>query len=132
MFNFEHSIDGDIDLSKVWELYFDVSHWKKWDKELESVTLQGEFVKGSAGGMKMKNGQSLPFILDSVTPMSEFTTVSTLGAIVVSFGHTITSKTITHTVQIHGGEDKLVENIGKAIVAHIPESMDTLLSLSQQ
>ena len=132
MFNFEHSVNGDIDLEKVWALYSDVSRWVEWDKELESVTIEGEFVKGSIGIMNMKNGQSLPFVLDSVAPMNEFSTVSNLGAIIVTFGHILTSKNITHTINIVGDDDRLVEGLGEVVTAHIVENMNLLFSLSQK
>ncbi len=132
MFNFEHSINGDIDLEKAWALYSNVSRWTEWDKELESVTIEEQFVKGSVGIMNMKNGQSLPFVLDSVVPMVEFSTVSNLGAIVVTFKHILTSKTIKHTVNIVGDDDKQVEGLGQAITMHIAENMNTLLCLSRK
>ena len=132
MFDFEHSINGYIELQKVWALYSDVSRWIEWDKELESVAIEGQFVKGSVGIMNMKNGQSLPFVLDNVAPMTEFTTVSNLGAIVVTFGHILSSKTIKHTVNIVGDNDKQVEGLGQAITMHIAENMNILFSLSQK
>ncbi len=132
MYSFEHIVKGNIDLQKVWALYSDVSRWSEWDSDIESVALQGDFTKGSTGVINMKNGQALPFIIDSATSESEFVTSSHLGALTVSFGHTITEQSISHTVTIVGGEDKQMEGMGKGITAHIPKNMETLLSLSQK
>lgn len=132
MYQFEHMVKGDIDLKKAWIFYSDVSQWNKWDSDIENVILQGEFTEGSIGVMNMKNGQSLPFVLDSVISESEFVTSSHLGPVTVSFGHIITAKTMLHTVTMIGGEEKQLEEMGKGLTAHIPANMETLLSLSQK
>jgi len=132
MYSFEHSIEGNLNLKKVWALYSDVSRWKEWDNDVESVILQGEFVKGSAGIINLIDGKSMPFILDRVTIKSEFTTVSRLGALVVTFGHSFTSEYILHTVTIDGGEDKQMESMGKGISMNISASMERLIMLAKE
>lgn len=132
MFKYEKTVSGNIDSKKLWELYSDVSRWKEWDTEVENVLLNGEFVQGSNGVMGMKNGQSLPFVIDSVDTEKEFTTISCLGAITVSFFHTITETSITHIVTIDGGVEAQMDGMGKGITASLPSTMDRLLSMVQR
>lgn len=132
MFKYEKTVSGNIDSKKLWELYSDVSRWKEWDTEVENVLLNGEFVQGSNGVMGMKNGQSLPFVIDSVDTEKEFTTISCLGAITVSFFHTITETSITHIVTIEGGVEAQMDGMGKGITASLPSTMDRLLSMVQR
>jgi hypothetical protein len=129
MFNYEKTVSGNIDSKKLWELYSDVSRWKEWDTDVENVVLNGAFVPGSSGVMAMKNGQSLPFVIDSVDNEKEFTTSSCLGAITISFIHIITETTITHTVTIAGGADAQMDGMGKGITANLPATMARLLSM---
>jgi len=136
MYNFKFSVTGNVQLKKIWELYSNVSHWCKWDSEIESVSLEGEFVTDSSGIMKMRNGQSLPFTLKEVHELNSFVNTSHLGTITICFGHSIKTNndgdcTITHTVTISGGDEKQMEEMGKGITAHIPKSMAQLLYLSK-
>lgn len=135
MFNFENSVTGNVLSEMLWELYCDVSCWSKWDSDIESVSLQGNFNTNDTGVIKMKSGQSLPFTLEEVNAPNSFTNVSRLGELTIRFGHFIKKNpdstcTITHTVTIDGGETNQMKNMGKGITAHIPASMAQLLSLA--
>ncbi len=135
MYNYENSVTGNVKAEQVWELYSTVARWSRWDIEVESVSLEGSFVTGSSGVMKMKNGQFLPFILEQVEIGTSFISTSKLGDIVLSFGHTLKynndgSCTITHTVKIDGGDKSEMEAMGRGITENIPESMKQLLFLS--
>jgi len=132
MFKYENMVSGNIDIKKLWELYSNVSRWKEWDNDVENVVLHGNFATGSNGIMSMKNGQSLPFVIDSIDTEMEFTTSSHLGKITISFGHVITESTITHTVIISGGADEQMEGMGRGITANLPNAMDKLLSMVSQ
>ncbi len=136
MFNYEHSVKGNIDLQKLWNLYEDVCRWSDWDIDVENVKLNGKFLAGTLGEMLMKNGQNLPFRIEEVTNLNCFTTSSSFGSIKVTFGHEITanndgSNTITHTITIGGGNENQMEGMGKSISANVPENMNRLISLSK-
>lgn len=135
MYNYENSVTGNVKVEKVWELYSTVSFWNRWDIEIESVSLEGDFVTGSSGMIKMKNGQFLPFILENVEIGKSFINTSKLGEITISFGHTIKYNddggcTITHNVIIDGGDESQMEIMGLEITDNITESMAQLLFLS--
>ena len=136
MFNFTFSVTGNIQLEKAWQLYSNVSEWSKWDSDIESIILEGDFVTDNAGIIKMKNGQTLPFTLKDVFELQSFTSVSHLEGITIEFGHFIqtdnnNNSTITHTVTISGGDEKQMEGMGKGITANIQKSMEQLLCLSK-
>ena len=136
MFNFTFSVKGNIQLEKAWQLYSNVLEWQKWDSDIESVILEGDFVTDNAGIIKMKNGQALPFTLKDVFELQSFTNVSHLEEITIEFGHFIqtdnnSNSTITHTVTISGGNKKQMEGMGKGITANIQKSMEQLLCLSK-
>ncbi len=135
MFNYENSVTGNVKAEKVWELYSTVNYWSRWDIEIESVKLDSEFITGSSGMIKIKNGQFLPFILEKVETGKSFINTSKLGDITISFGHTIKSNddgscTITHNVVIDGGDESQMEIMGLEITENMSESMKQLLFLS--
>ena len=129
MFQYEITVTGNIDSKKLWEFYSDVSRWREWDDDVENVTLDGDFIPGSQGVMTMKNGQALPFVIESVDIEKEFTTVSNLGEIKVSFIHIMTDTLMTHTVTISGGPEEQMDGMGKGITANLPGTMDKLFSM---
>ena len=135
MFNFKKSVTGNVQVEKVWGFYSDVSQWCVWDCEVESVILDGNFVSGINGTMKMNNGQSLPFALKDVQEPNNFVSICQLGPISICFGHSLIinvdgSCSITHEVTINGGDEKQMNGMGKGITAHIPESMEKLMELA--
>lgn len=129
MFSFEHTVNGTVNQKELWKYYSDVSNWKIWDDSVQDVELQGAFEKGNVGVMHLKNSQSLPFEVDTVTLEKEFTTISCLGPIIVTFFHVATENSITHKVTISGGDEKQMEGMGKGITAGIPACMEKLLLL---
>lgn len=132
MFQYEKTVTGKINTQKLWELYSDVARWKEWDVDVETVRLDGAFAPGGRGVMTMKHGQSLPFAVESASVGEEFTVSAHLGAITVSFIHTVTETTITHAVTVAGGEERQMEDIGKGITANLPVSLERLLSMVSQ
>lgn len=129
MYCFEHTVNGSVNLKKLWEYYSNVSNWKIWDDSVQDVEIQGNFEKGSIGVMQLKNAQSLPFEIDTVSTEKEFTTVSRLGSIIVTFFHVATETSITHKITISGGDENQMADMGKGITMGIPACMEKLLSL---
>ena len=133
MFNYENSVTEKTTVNKIWDLYSDVSKWKLWDRGIKSVELFGSFAVSANGVMNMADGSALPFCITECTPQKSFTTQSKLGNITVTFGHKIEENgdtvTVTHTVAIEGGNEIQMEDMGKSIVANIPECMQRLMTL---
>jgi hypothetical protein len=64
---------------KIWSLYEDVKKWFLWEDHLESIELNGEFKKGSAGKMTLFGQPPMEFILTSVEINKNFTVKSTIS-----------------------------------------------------
>ena len=134
MFDYSNSVSGNIDIKNLWNLYSDTTQWKNWDVDIKDVKLSGIFTTGSSGVIHMKNGQDLPFVIESCIENTEFKTVSQLGEIKVCFFHTIKQNEIIHRVTVEGkgvDEEKLM-GIGKGITSSLPATMEKLLSMVLQ
>lgn len=136
MFQYENSVNGKMDIAKVWELYSDVSRWPEWDSDMEKVELDGAFVAGVAGTMFMSGMPPLPFVLVDVEREQSFINTSTFGDVTVKFGHFIQADgdamyTLKHTVEITGENEAQLQNIGQGIAKGIPDCMAKLYELAR-
>lgn len=69
---FSFELKTETSPEKIWARYSDVNNWFTWEDKLESITLDGEFTKGSSGQMKLLGQPTLNFDLVSVIPNVEF------------------------------------------------------------
>jgi len=75
---------------KIWPYYADMSLRSVWEKDLEAISLEGDFVTHTKGVMKLKGMPTLTFTLTHVEENRSFwdeTIVAGLGTI--CFGHEI-------------------------------------------
>lgn len=49
VWKYEHSIITEAKPESIWALYRNIYDWKKWDKEIIDVMLDGPFEKGGTG-----------------------------------------------------------------------------------
>lgn len=70
---YSFELQTDIAIEKIWPLYEDVTKWFKWEDDLEDISLNGEFINGSNGSMKLSGQPSMDFVLVSVNPGKGFT-----------------------------------------------------------
>ena len=134
MFHFQKSITGVMDIDKLWTMYSDVCNWCRWDKNVKSVRLFGDFKVGSHGVMQRKEGLELPFRIEECTEKQSFIVSSALGPINVTFGHSLkrTDKdiTITHTITVTGDNEVQTNSIGGNLAAELPDSLESLFAVS--
>lgn len=73
----------------IWDMYTNCEKRCQWEKELDYITVQGDFKTGSSGTMKFKGQPEMPYSLTSVIPMKEFwdKTVIFDSGMAVCFGH---------------------------------------------
>ena len=117
---------------ELWALYSDVRKWPEWDVDIDRVTLEGDFATGGRGVMMMKNGQALPFVIESAEVEKGFVTSSQLGEIRVVFRHVMTDESICHGVEISGGAEASMESLGRRISANLPEVLERLKAMVAQ
>ena len=136
MWTYEHTVTADATPEAIWPLYADVSAWLRWDGGLASVTLDGPFAAGSRGTLQPMGQDPLPFTLTQATPNSGFTDETQIPGAVLRFIHRLTADghrtRISHRLEIDGpAADEIGPNLGPAITADFPETMDHLARLAE-
>ena len=134
MFNYSHSIETAATPAAIWPFYSEVARWPLWDHEVQEVILDGPFVTGTTGTMRITGQPLLPIHLTEVTPNGSFSDETALpdAGIVITFVHTLTplasgGTRITHAVTISGPAAATVgPQIGPSIVADVPDAMAAL------
>lgn len=140
MWEFEHSEEAAASRSGLWALYSDVTTWPEWDRGIEWIRLDGEFLKGTPGTIKPFGQDALPFRLTNVTAEGGFSDETEIpgAGVTIGFKHTLESAgegrcRITHRVSVFGpGADALAPAIGADMVRGIPETMKSLLRMAQE
>lgn len=81
--HFRESIHIRATVDIVWEYLTDVGSWPRWDTELVSAQLDGNFRRGASGKMVPKSGPNLSFELTKVVEGRSYVVVTPLyfGAI---------------------------------------------------
>ncbi len=106
MWEKEVSISTDATKQQIWKLWEDVSNWNKWDKEVETSEIFGEFKPGTQGALKPKSGPKIKFEILSVDHLREFSTRSFLPLAKMDFIHEMFEKNghlyIRHKIRISG------------------------------
>lgn len=131
---FSYEQETDLTPSAIWEYYADVNKWFAWESDLEKITLDGDFVKGTKGQMKLAGQPAMDFTLESVIRDKEFidcTLIPGMGE--VYFAHRIKQsggKTIiVHSVEfVPEGRKPNADDLGfvSGIFSDVPESIFAL------
>jgi hypothetical protein len=140
IWEYEHSIEGDVSRSALWGLYSDVTTWPEWDKGIERIRLDGEFIEGTSGVIKPMGQDQLPFRLTKVTVDGGFSDETEIpgAGVTIAFKHTLESVgegrcRITHHVSIFGpGASSVAPAIGPDMARGIPDTMQSLLRMAQE
>jgi len=135
-YTYAHVIEDDIAPDAVWALYDDVSTWPAWDAQAEWVTRDGPFATGSAGEMKFRGMDPLPYRLARVEPLREFVDETPVGDLLVRVSHRLEPLAsgrlrITYAAEIDGPRAH-AQQVGSAITADFPATMAALLALAKE
>lgn len=92
---------------RVWKLWTDVEHASLWDTDVKEVNLFGDFVVGTKGVCKLKNGLNLYIQLSEVTPNKSYNNLGKLLGVKMEFFHVLekindNQVKVTHSVQFLG------------------------------
>lgn len=131
---FSYEQETDLPPSAIWEYYADVNKWFVWEGDLEKISLEGDFVNGTKGQMKLAGQPAMDFILESVIKDKEFTDCTPIpGMGDVYFAHCIKQsegKTIiAHSVEfVPEGRKPNAEDLSfvSGIFSDVPESIFAL------
>jgi hypothetical protein len=135
-YSYSHTIEDEVAPDAVWALYEDVSTWPAWDAEAEWVTREGPFAAGSAGEMKFRGMDPLPYRLTRVEPLREFVDETPVGDLVVRVSHRLEPLgsgrlRVTYAAEIDGPEEEAAQ-VGPMITADFPATMAALLGLAKE
>jgi hypothetical protein len=135
-YSYSHVVEADVAPAAVWALYDDVSTWPVWDAQAEWVTRDGPFATGTAGTMKFRGVDPLPYTLTRVEPLREFVDATPVGDLVVRVSHRLEPLAggrlrLTYAAEIDGPADEAAQ-VGPAITADFPETMSALLALARE
>jgi hypothetical protein len=135
-YSYSHTIEDEVGPDAVWALYEDVSTWPAWDAEAEWVTREGPFAAGSAGEMKFRGMDPLPYRLTRVEPLREFVDETPVGDLVVRVSHRLEPLgsgrlRVTYAAEIDGPEEEAAQ-VGPMITADFPATMAALLALAKE
>lgn len=102
-FSFETEVNAKPE--QIWEMYSNLNNRFIWESDLEKIILDGDFVTGSSGTMKLAGMPEMSFSLTNVIPNREFWDKTNIpGGMALCFGHVLKphgNKTvIIHTVRL--------------------------------
>lgn len=102
----KHSVETSASPEDIWELWQDVANWNKWDGGVEYSTIDGPFVEGMTGTLKIKGGSLVRTTLTRVEPMKMFVEESKVFWTRIIVSHYLTEsggKTdVTHQIEMTG------------------------------
>lgn len=101
---FSFELKTKTSVEKIWELYSDVNRWFAWEDDLEDISLEGKFERGSFGEMKLSGQPTMKFELVSVIHNKEFTDKTSIPDVGdIYFVHELTNEhgytIIRHSVE---------------------------------
>jgi hypothetical protein len=135
-FSYSHVVEAEVSPAAVWALYEDVGTWPAWDAQAEWVTRDGPFATGTAGKMKFRDMDPLPYTLTRVEPLREFVDETPVGDLVVRVSHRLEPVAggrlrVTYAAEIDGPAEEAAQ-AGAAITADFPQTMASLLALAKE
>jgi uncharacterized membrane protein len=102
----QYTITIERSAEHIFKIYKDVESWAKWDPDIDSVALDGEFSAGTTGWIKPVGAPKTKTILTQVNEPLLFTVESRLPLCTMHFEHELLTegnKThVTHRVAFSG------------------------------
>lgn len=131
--SFEHqeSVACAAPPAAVWSLWSDPRTWPDWDPAVEAVALDGDFVQGATGVMRLAGGIEVPFALEVVEPGARYLDRLTIGQLQVAIDHVVRADgegavvTVSTTVTGPGADD-----IGPMVTRDAPVALARLAGMA--
>lgn len=111
---------------RVWAVWNDVAGWPRWDTELVSASLAGNFAEGSKRTLKPRGAPTSSFTLTEVTPGRSYTFTTTLPLGELHVRRTLGSGpevTFTHEVRSTGLSAPFGALLGRRYRRALPVAM---------
>jgi carbon monoxide dehydrogenase subunit G len=116
---------------KIFPFYENVSSWSSWDPDVQSSSIDGEFIAGAKGRLKPVKGPEAEIEFTEITKNQSFTTISKLPLCTMSFVHELVpsgeATEVSHKVVFSGLLSPLFGRlIGTGIRKGLPATMQGL------
>lgn len=130
---YEHSADTDAPAATVWRIYRDVACWPEWNRAVELVELDGDFVSGTTGLLTPPGAGPLPFRIVVAREDAGYTSETEIA-------DTVTLRTTGTLEPLPGGGTRITvrselvgpaaayfaQSFGPALAAGVPQSVREL------
>lgn len=120
----------------VWKVWSDVANWNRWDQEIESARINGDFILGQTGELKPKGGPKAKTKIIELTPLRSFSDQTDLPLAKLRFDHRMDeidgSLQITHKISVSGPLGFLFSKIlGKNLKRGLERALPKLIELAE-
>jgi Polyketide cyclase / dehydrase and lipid transport len=103
---FESNITIDTPAAHIFSIYANVADWSRWDPDMKSSSLDGNFVSGASGVVVPHGGPKSKILFPRVTLNKGFVAECKLPLCVMRFEHELSeqgnSTRVTHRVAFEG------------------------------
>jgi uncharacterized protein YndB with AHSA1/START domain len=137
VWTFEYSHPTSAPADAIWRLWSDVSSWPQWDVDLETVTLDGDFMAGARGTLKPKGMDVFPFVVTRAEPDRGYSDETPLDGAVLRFDHDLEPNAdgtlIRQRVTVEGpAANRYFEPLAANIILDIPAALARLADRAEQ
>lgn len=135
---FEHSIITDARKDEIWTLYSNVESWPLWDHGIEDISLDGEFMEGTNGKIKMEGQGYLNYRITMADPDKGYTVETVIEDLktTIEFIHTFVDlpdgkiRLTNHVTILCPGKEEMEKEIGGSIASGVPQTMENIARMA--
>lgn len=135
---FEHSIITDARKDEIWTLYSNVESWPLWDHGIEDISLDGEFMEGTNGKIKMEGQGYLNYRITMADPDKGYTVETVIEDLktTIEFIHTFVDlpdgkiRLTNHVTILCLDKEEMEKEIGGSIASGVPQTMENIARMA--
>lgn len=136
MIEFQEQVVIRASPETIFSIYQNVEGWCQWDPEVESASIAGDFVSGTAGKLKPTSGPPVRMRLTEVDRNRSFTDETTLPLCSMKFEHHLVQEgqatRVVHRVSFSGPLAFFFGRvIGRQVRRGLPEALRRLKALAE-
>jgi len=133
---FSHTVKTHASPENIWQIWVDVNNWPRWDTELESASIEGDFTLYAKGKLKPKNAHVSVFFISDLEPNKSYTFTTQLPLCKLNVRRYLTidqsGTFFTHEISFTGLLSFLFSNLlGRKFQKVLPEVMDNIRKLAE-
>jgi hypothetical protein len=137
MWEFEHQDEGEATVSRVWDLWADVTNWDRWNADIERIEIDGPFAIGTTITMTPRGEDPVALRIDELEEGRGFVDLAEFEGIRIRTSHRVDPLDggrvrVTYRTEISGPAAETVgPQIGPAITADFPDTVAALLAAAR-